>query len=68
MDPYRYLIASGANPSCCGVCETNVDNVEIYYWPKPDVNTSCLSIIGDSIRPIDFGATRRARVRILLDL
>ena len=21
MDPYQYHIASGAHPSCCGVCE-----------------------------------------------
>ncbi len=58
MDPTRFQIASGAHPSCCGVCETNVDNVDIYYWPEPDVNTSCLSIIGDSVRPVTFGATK----------
>ena len=57
-EPDRYHIALGANPSCCGPCETNVKNADIYYWPEPDANTSCLSIIGDNVRPIDFGATR----------
>lgn len=57
MDPNRYHVGVGANASCCGVCETNVQNVDIYYWPEPDVNTSCLSIIGDSIKPIGYGAT-----------
>ena len=60
MDPDQYHVASGANPSCCGACEMNVENVDIYYWPEPDVNTSCLSIIGDSVRPLDYGATTTA--------
>ena len=58
MDPYEYGIVSGAHPSCCGVCETNVQNVDIYYWPERDVNTSCLNIIGDSVRPVTYGATK----------
>ena len=58
MDPNEYHIVKGANPSCCGACETNVENVDVYYWPEHDVNTSCLSIIGDSVKPIDSGATR----------
>lgn len=57
LDPYLYHIERGAIPSCCGDCEMVVDNVDIYYWPEPDVNTSCLSIIGDSVRPLDYGAT-----------
>ena len=58
MDPFEYQIVPGPNPSCCGICETNVKNVDIYYWPEPDVNTSCLSIIGDSVRPVEFGASK----------
>lgn len=58
MDPHRYHVVEAANGSCCDVCYTFVDNVDIYYWPEPDVNTSCLSIIGNSIKPIDAGATR----------
>ena len=37
---------------------TNVQNVDIYYWPEHNLNTSCLSIIGDSVRPVTFGATK----------
>lgn len=44
-------------PSCCGPCLTYAANVDLFYWPEPDSNTSCLSIIGDSVRPIDYGAT-----------
>ena len=58
MDPYEYHIVSGAHPSCCDICETNVKNVDIYYWPERDVNTSCLNIIGDSVRPVTYGATK----------
>ena len=57
MDPYEYHVISDSIPSCCGVCETNVQNVDIYYWPEPVVNTSCLSIVGGSVRPVDYGAT-----------
>ena len=58
MDPYEYHVVPGNIPCCCGSCEMNVQNVDIYYWPEPNVNTSCLSIIGDSVRPVDYGATR----------
>ena len=59
MEPYEYRIVSGTHPSCCDVCETNVKNVDIYYWPERDVNTSCLSIIGDTVRPVTFGASTK---------
>ena len=32
-------------------------NADIYYWPERDINISCLSIVGDSVRPVTFGAT-----------
>ena len=58
LDPGQYHYGgSGPGASCCGGCLTDVQNVDVYYWPEPDVNTSCLSIIGDSIRPVDYGAT-----------
>ena len=57
MDPYEYHVVSGSIPSCCDYCDTNVQNVDIYYWPEPDANTSCLSIVGGSVRPVDYGAT-----------
>lgn len=43
-------------PSCCGACFIQAENVDLYYWPEPDSDTSCLSVIG-SVRPIDYGAT-----------
>lgn len=45
--------------SCCGHfgCQFDPTFVEVYYWPVEDADTSCLSIIGDSVKPWDFGAT-----------
>lgn len=43
--------------SCCVECSLTVGNVDVYYWPEPDVDTSCLSIVGDSIHPAEYGAT-----------
>ena len=45
--------------SCCGHfgCQFDPTVVEIYYWPAEDADTSCLSIIGDSVHPWDYGAT-----------
>ena len=45
---------------CCGIsnyCSFKPTFVDIYYWPSVDANTSCLSIIGDSVNPWDYGAT-----------
>lgn len=42
---------------CCGEGYIDAENVDIYYWPEPDSNTACLSIIGDQINPWDYGAT-----------
>lgn len=50
----------GVPPSCCGVCEVGAANVDIYYWPEPDVDTSCLDIIGTTVNPIGYGATTKA--------
>ena len=44
-------------PSCCGSCLLYAANVDLFYWPEPDSDTSCLSIIGDTVRPIGYGAT-----------
>ena len=43
-------------PTCCGGCLAWAENVDLFYWPEPDSDTSCLSVIG-SVRPIDYGAT-----------
>lgn len=44
-------------PSCCGGCLVYAENVDLYYWPEPDSDQSCLSIVGDSVRLLDYGAT-----------
>lgn len=50
-------ISSEVTPSCCGLCNVDADNVDLYYWPEPGVNTSCLSIVGAAVNPIGYGAT-----------
>ena len=42
---------------CCGSCAIGGPNVDVYYWPSPEANTSCLSIIGTSVKPPTEGAT-----------
>ena len=44
-------------PSCCSFCDVYAENVDIYYWPEPDADLSCLTTIGGSLRPLDYGAT-----------
>ena len=41
---------------CCEHCQLRVENVDIFYWPEPDADTSCLSIVEDK-RPLDHGMT-----------
>ena len=43
--------------TCCGTCDIEAGNVDVFYWPSPNANNSCLSIIGNSVNPPDFGAT-----------
>ena len=52
-----YNISSEVTPSCCGLCNVGAENVDLYYWPEPGVNTSCLSVVGASVNPIAYGAT-----------
>lgn len=42
---------------CCGPCAIGGPNVDVYYWPSPEANNSCLSIIGTSVKPPTEGAT-----------
>lgn len=44
--------------SCCNYCEISGQNVDVYYWPDADADTSCLSIVGSSVNPPLYGATR----------
>ena len=46
--------------TCCLRCYIQAANVDLYYWPEPDADTSCLNIIGGSVRPLDYGATKRS--------
>ena len=43
--------------TCCGTCNIEAGNVDVYYWPAPNANNSCLSIIGNKTNPPDYGAT-----------
>ena len=49
--------STGVKESCCEGCVVGAQNVDIYYWPEPDVDTSCLSIVGHSVNPLTYGAT-----------
>lgn len=47
----------GPGNNCCGRCDLRAQNVDIYYWPEPDADTSCLDLVGKSVLPLDYGAT-----------
>ncbi len=48
---------AGSSEGCCGLGYINAKNVDVYYWPEPDSNTACLSIVGNTVHPSDYGAT-----------
>ena len=51
-------LEEGARQStCCGQCYLLGSNVKVYYWPEPNSDTSCLSIIGNITRPPLYGGT-----------
>ena len=52
-DPSAQEVIDG----CCGPCAIDGPNVDVYYWPLPEANTSCLSIIGTSVNPPTQDAT-----------
>ena len=41
----------------CGPCGVGGPNVDVYYWPQSNANTSCLSVIGPTLSPPLAGAT-----------
>ena len=45
------------NQTCCGYCVVAADKVDVYYWPDPHADTSCLSIIGNGTSDLAVGAT-----------
>ncbi len=47
---------------CCigegdGGISFSAGNVDVFFFPDPDADTSCLSIIGNSVHPLEYGAT-----------
>lgn len=64
---HEYSIVEDATPinassdnleTCCGSCGLLAQNVDLFYWPNPDEeDVSCLSIVGNSVLPLDYGAT-----------
>ena len=57
--------SSGVKESCCEGCVVGAQNVDLYYWPEPDGDTSCLSIVGSSVNPLTYGATIGALAGVL---
>lgn len=63
IDPEKSNVADAVkddlfmNKTCCGDCEVAADKVDVYYWPDPNADTSCLSIIGNETSDLAVGAT-----------
>ena len=57
MGGIAYEKSSNTSSSCCEGCVVAAQNVDLYYWPQPNFNTSCLSTIGNTVHPFGFGAT-----------
>ena len=51
-----YPVSSRTSDDCCGTCYIYGPNVDVYYWPEPSADTSCLSIIGSDVVPLNVGA------------
>ncbi len=43
--------------SCCAKCDISVQDVDIYYWPEVDMDTTCLKTIGNTTESLNYGAT-----------
>ena len=58
--PGLTTVAQAAPPlmkECCGKCMLSGPNVEVFFWPEPDADDSCLLIIGDHVNPLRQGAS-----------
>ena len=48
--------------TCCGKCSIQGSGaVDLYYWPSPDANTQCLSVVGNTVSPLLQDATTTTR-------
>lgn len=61
-DACTTLVTTTAEPTdvgetCCGNAIIKAQNVDIYHWPEPGADTSCLSIVGNSVNSLYYGAT-----------
>ena len=43
--------------NCCGECNVAVEKIDVYYWPDPHADRSCLDIIGNGTATTPSGAT-----------
>ena len=41
---------------CCGGCFISGPNVDVFYWPSPNADTSCLDVVGTEVAPPLEGA------------
>ena len=63
IHPRQMLSGRIPNPSITSTSRYSTTpasmSVDLYYWPERDADRSCLSIIGNSSKPLDYGATKR---------
>ena len=52
-----YFTMTPRGGCCGGDVSFSAGNVDVYFWPEPETNTSCLSIVGDQVLPLNYGAT-----------
>ena len=44
--------------SCCGEdISFSLGNVDVFFWPDPDADTTCLNVVGTDVLPLHYGAT-----------
>ena len=56
ISDFSYQVERDTIP-CCTNCTFSPTVADVYYWPDPDLNDSCLDIIGHTVHPLDYGAS-----------
>ena len=46
---FKTMQTTTSGVGCCGQCMLQGGNVDVYYWPSPDVQTTCLPVIGSKL-------------------